>query len=74
MVRVCVFGEQGHTNEKNFVGLAATEDFVACGSEDNAVFAYYKDLSNPIVKYSFADDEAQVRTLSLLTGGTNQAY
>jgi len=32
----------GHVNEKNFVGLAVNGDFVACGSETNEVFAYYK--------------------------------
>lgn len=27
----------GHTNEKNFVGLAVDSEFIACGSETNEV-------------------------------------
>ena len=27
----------GHSNEKNFVGLSLVDDFVACGSETNEV-------------------------------------
>lgn len=34
----------GHTNEKNFVGLSVTPDFVACGSETNEVFVYHKQV------------------------------
>ena len=29
----------GHLNEKNFVGLSVSDDFVACGSETNEVRA-----------------------------------
>eukprot|EP00128_Syssomonas_multiformis_P001798 Colp12_sorted_trinity150504_noHs@24646 len=43
----------GHTNEKNFVGLAANSDYIACGSENNAVYVFYKDLANPIVSLKF---------------------
>eukprot|EP01103_Thecamoeba_quadrilineata_P017211 TRINITY_DN6006_c0_g1_i1.p1 TRINITY_DN6006_c0_g1~~TRINITY_DN6006_c0_g1_i1.p1 ORF type:complete len:612 (-),score=98.92 TRINITY_DN6006_c0_g1_i1:116-1951(-) len=43
----------GHTNEKNFVGLTANEDFITCGSENNAVYAYYKTLSKPIFFHKF---------------------
>ena len=28
---------QGHMNERNFVGLAVDQDFIACGSETNQV-------------------------------------
>ena len=28
---------RGHVNEKNFVGLAADSEFIACGSETNEV-------------------------------------
>jgi hypothetical protein len=49
---VCVFGDR-HTNEKNFVGLAADGDFIACGSELNSVFVYYKALSKQILAYRF---------------------
>ena len=32
----------GHTNEKNFVGLSVGPDYIACGSETNEVYVYYK--------------------------------
>ena len=36
----------GHINEKNFVGLATNSssngDYIACGSENNTLYAYYK--------------------------------
>ena len=32
----------GHQNEKNFVGLATDGDYIACGSEDNSLYVYYK--------------------------------
>lgn len=38
----------GHLNEKNFVGLSTNGDYVACGSEDNSVYVYYKSLSKPL--------------------------
>lgn len=38
----------GHVNEKNFVGLATDGDYIACGSEDNSMFIYYKGLSKPL--------------------------
>lgn len=41
----------GHINEKNFVGLATDDDYVACGSEDNALYIYYKGLSKPLFSY-----------------------
>eukprot|EP00898_Chlorokybus_atmophyticus_P008924 jgi/Chlat1/9032/Chrsp94S08300 len=44
----------GHTNEKNFVGLAANSDgYIACGSESNGVFVYYKSLPMPVTSYRF---------------------
>ena len=33
--QVCMRTYQGHMNEKNFVGLSAHEEFIACGSEQN---------------------------------------
>ena len=33
---------RGHTNEKNFVGLAVNSEYIACGSETNEVFVYHK--------------------------------
>jgi len=35
----------GHKNEKNFVGLSLSDDgYIACGSEDNTVYAYHHSL------------------------------
>jgi len=41
----------GHQNEKNFVGLATDGDYIACGSEDNSLYVYYKgnDMMNIII-------------------------
>ena len=36
------FSFSGHQNEKNFVGLATDGDYIACGSEDNSLYVYYK--------------------------------
>ena len=42
---------RGHANERNFVGLAVSnDDFILCGSETHEVYAYYKPLSKPITK------------------------
>ena len=38
------FSFSGHQNEKNFVGLATDGDYIACGSEDNSLYVYYKGL------------------------------
>ena len=32
----------GHQNEKNFVGLATDGEYIACGSENNSLYLYYK--------------------------------
>ncbi|GJQ09512.1 hypothetical protein GpartN1_g1303.t1 [Galdieria partita] len=42
---------QGHQNEKNFVGLSTNEEYIACGSENNAVYVYYKEISIPMLLY-----------------------
>ena len=41
---VCLRTYRGHINDKNFVGLSVTPDFIACGSENNAVFVYSKQV------------------------------
>lgn len=46
----------GHTNEKNFVGLSTSDDFIACGSENNAVYCYYKSLSKPVISHKFTKE------------------
>jgi len=47
------FSFSGHQNEKNFVGLATDGDYIACGSEDNSLYVYYKSLQRPLIRYRF---------------------
>ncbi|CAG9138580.1 unnamed protein product [Plutella xylostella] len=49
----CVRSFTGHANEKNFVGLATDGKYVACGSENNALYVYYSGLSRPLLAYRF---------------------
>ncbi|XP_059482743.1 E3 ubiquitin-protein ligase COP1-like isoform X1 [Neocloeon triangulifer] len=49
----CLRSFTGHINEKNFVGLATDGDYVACGSENNALFVYYKGLSKQLFSFRF---------------------
>lgn len=46
---------EGHSNEKNFVGLGVEGDFIACGSETNEAFVYFKPLSKPVARLAFGD-------------------
>ncbi|KAI7869352.1 WD40-repeat-containing domain protein [Spinellus fusiger] len=43
----------GHQNEKNFVGLSLNQDWIACGSENNTLYAYYKGSTEPVASYTF---------------------
>lgn len=49
----CSMTFTGHTNEKNFVGLTAFDGYIACGSETNEVFSYYKTLPMSITSHKF---------------------
>jgi len=49
----CIRSFRGHTNDKNFVGLATDGDFIACGSENNSLYIYYKGLSKSLLAYKF---------------------
>ncbi|KAK1438493.1 hypothetical protein QVD17_04302 [Tagetes erecta] len=49
----CILTFKGHTNEKNFVGLSVADGYIACGSETNEVFAYYRSLPMPITSHKF---------------------
>ena len=57
--KICVvvtvsFLNAGHTNEKNFVGLSVSQDgYIACGSENNAVYCYHKAVPTPICDHKF---------------------
>ena len=49
----CLRSFVGHVNDKNFVGLATDGDYVACGSENNALYVYYKGLTKQLFTYKF---------------------
>ncbi|KAK4789111.1 hypothetical protein SAY86_020430 [Trapa natans] len=49
----CIRTFKGHTNEKNFVGLSVFDGYIACGSENNEVYCYYKSLPMPITSHKF---------------------
>ncbi|XP_058790586.1 E3 ubiquitin-protein ligase COP1-like [Phymastichus coffea] len=49
----CLRSFVGHINEKNFVGLATDGDYVACGSENNSLYVYYKGLTKQLFSYKF---------------------
>ena len=49
----CLRSFHGHVNEKNFVGLATDGTYVACGSENNSLYVYYKGLSQSVLSYKF---------------------
>ena len=53
----------GHTNEKNFVGLAASPDgYVMCGAETNEVVAYHSATPTPVCAHDMGAAAAlQVR-------------
>ncbi|KAG7570681.1 WD40-repeat-containing domain superfamily [Arabidopsis thaliana x Arabidopsis arenosa] len=49
----CSLTYKGHTNQKNFVGLSVLDGYIACGSETNEVYSYYKSLPMPMTSYKF---------------------
>lgn len=49
----CVQSLRGHINDKNFVGLATDGEYVACGSENNSLYVYYKGLPKKILSFRF---------------------
>lgn len=55
---VCLKTYKGHVNDENFLGLASDGDYFCCGSENNAIYLYYKGFHKPIMMYSFESDEA----------------
>ncbi|KAI3803488.1 hypothetical protein L1987_31640 [Smallanthus sonchifolius] len=48
-----VLSFSGHVNVKNFVGLSASEGYIATGSETNEVFIYHKAFPMPALSYKF---------------------
>ena len=54
----CTF--TGHRNERNFVGLSATDDgYIATGSEDNSVQVFYKTLPFTVASSHALGDTAK---------------
>ncbi|CAF1445660.1 unnamed protein product [Adineta steineri] len=51
----CLRTYRGHVNEKNFVGLAVSNDKIVCGSESNTVHLYQREISRPLLNYKFDD-------------------
>ncbi|KAL5012534.1 hypothetical protein ScPMuIL_011085 [Solemya velum] len=49
----CLRTFKGHSNEKNFVGLATDGNYIACGSENNSLYIYYKGLSKQLMSFKF---------------------
>ncbi|XP_028394945.1 E3 ubiquitin-protein ligase COP1-like [Dendronephthya gigantea] len=49
----CLRTFKGHSNEKNFVGLSTNGDYIACGSENNSLYLYYKGLSKQLLTFKF---------------------
>lgn len=49
----CLRSYKGHVNEKNFVGLTANEDYIACGSENNSLYVYYKGIEKQMLTFCF---------------------
>ncbi|XVF33205.1 hypothetical protein REPUB_Repub17cG0148400 [Reevesia pubescens] len=49
----CGLTFSGHKNEKNFVGLSVLDGYIACGSETNEVYCYYKSLPMAITSHKF---------------------
>ncbi|ORX53656.1 WD40 repeat-like protein [Hesseltinella vesiculosa] len=49
----CLRTYTGHLNEKNFVGLSLNQDWIACGSETNTLYAYHKNSRHPVAQYKF---------------------
>ncbi|XP_041993892.1 E3 ubiquitin-protein ligase COP1-like isoform X2 [Salvia splendens] len=50
---------RGHANEKNFVGLTANSEYIACGSETNEAFVYHKAISKPAAWHKFNNSETE---------------
>jgi len=57
----CVRTLTGHRNEKNFVGLSTCGDYIACGSDTNSLYIYYKDLTSPVIAHNFGGAQLEVR-------------
>ncbi|KAK3235118.1 ornithine decarboxylase antizyme with +1 programmed ribosomal shift Spa1 [Cymbomonas tetramitiformis] len=62
---------RGHTNQKNFVGLSINhEGYIACGSEDNSIYAYHNSLPWQVASRSFDLDKGGSSLEETAEGGT----
>jgi WD40 repeat protein len=64
----CVRTYTGHVNEKNFVGLSSNSDWISCGSENNAVYTYYKSFRSPLACVKFGGFDPLTVSLITFTG------
>ncbi|CAG8513243.1 23529_t:CDS:2, partial [Gigaspora margarita] len=49
-----VFIYKGHRKAVSYVKFMGRNELIsACGSEDNCIYAYYKTLCRPVIKYKF---------------------
>lgn len=67
----CELVLRGHTNEKNFIGLAVTPaGYIACGSETNEVYTYYSAVPRPLAHHAFSEGlESDLETMSAVAHG-----
>jgi E3 ubiquitin-protein ligase RFWD2 len=67
---ICVGTFAGHLNEKNFVGLSvnSTGELIACGSETNNIYAYYKEVFKPAASLNFGNLKDTVNVLTINLG------
>lgn len=56
----CVRSYVGHVNDKNFVGLTTDGNYIACGSENNSIYIYYKHVPYPILSYKFENYRSMI--------------
>ena len=56
----CLKTYHGHRNDKNFVGLAVKGSHIVCGSEDNLLYCYYKDVSRNIITHQFNEPRSRL--------------
>ncbi|XP_021724566.1 E3 ubiquitin-protein ligase COP1-like isoform X1 [Chenopodium quinoa] len=50
---------RGHSNEKNFVGLSVSSEYIACGSETNEVYVYHKEIPRPVTCHKFGSPDVE---------------
>jgi E3 ubiquitin-protein ligase RFWD2 len=67
---------KGHTNEKNFVGLAVqpSAGLMAVGSETGEVFAYHTSWSDPLARHRLDAAPAEQQCVQQLTQPTAVAW